>query len=52
MIRDGKVDFSFNGIASNKKGSWLCQDGQVNFDFSGTYTENGVTYQINEGKVI
>ena len=52
VIRDGKVDFSFNGIASNKKGSWLCQDGQVNFDFSGTYTENGVTYQINEGKVI
>ena len=48
----GKVDFNFNGIATNANGSWIIQNGKVNFNYNGTYTYNNTTYQISGGKII
>ena len=46
-IEDGKVNFSFNGLAANENGTWYLIDGKVDFTFSGSY--NG--YRIVDGKV-
>ena len=32
VIRDGKVDFTYNGFAENKNGWWYCKGGKVQFD--------------------
>ena len=49
--REGKVDFTYNGIASNSNGSWLIQGGKVNFGYNGTYKEDSWLYEISGGKV-
>ena len=58
--KDGKVDFSFNGLAKNENGVWYCKKGQVQFgttdviESKGTY--NGWYYvkkgQLQTGKEI
>ena len=49
---DGKVDFSYNGIASNANGSWYCKCGKVDFGYSGKYKDStGKTYNIVNGQV-
>ncbi|MCC8151577.1 MAG: hypothetical protein LIO96_09040 [Lachnospiraceae bacterium] len=50
-IKNGKVDFSFNGIASNANGSWVIKNGKVNFGYNGTYKYKGKTYKVSGGKV-
>ena len=50
-ITDGKVDFSFTGIASNQNGWWYLKNGQVDFTHNATITYNGKTYQIVNGQV-
>ena len=34
VIRDGKVDFTYNGFAENKNGWWYCKEGKVQFGVS------------------
>lgn len=45
-----KVD-SFTGIVENNFGKWYVENGAVNFGFSGKVVFNGVTYDIENGKV-
>ena len=49
-ITDGKVDFSFTGIASSQNGSWYLKNGQVDFSCNETITYNGKIYQIVNGQ--
>ena len=35
-VKDGKVDFTYTGLADNEYGSWYCENGKVNFDYNGT----------------
>lgn len=54
FIRNGEVDFNYNGIAGNNIGKWYITNGQVNFDYSGAYTPYGTTnhYTVVEGSVV
>ncbi len=54
FIRNGEVDFNYNGIAGNNVGKWYITDGQVNFDWSGAYTPPGTDrhYVVVEGGVV
>lgn len=53
FIRNGEVDFNYNGIAGNNVGKWYITDGQVNFGWSGAYTPPGTDrhYTVVEGSV-
>lgn len=49
----GRVDTSFTGIASyGDSGEWYVLDGEVQVSNSGTITLDGVTYNLENGKVI
>ena len=50
--KNGKVDFTFNGLAKNQYGTWVIEKGKVNFNYNGKYTYNGKNYNIKDGKVI
>lgn len=54
FVRNGEVDFNYNGIAGNNVGKWYITDGAVNFDWSGAYTPNGSDhhYTVVEGTVV
>ena len=50
---DGKVDFSFTGIASNAYGSWYIEKGKVNFSKNmNTYIDpyTKLNYKVAKGK--
>ena len=34
-IKNGRVDFSFNGVAENKNGMWYFKDGKIDFNYTG-----------------
>ncbi len=50
-IKDGMVDFSYTGVSSNNNGHWYVNGGRVDFSYSGLYTQNSVTYSIQDGWV-
>ncbi len=50
-ISDGKVDFSYNGIAQNGNGWFYLEGGKVDFSYNGRVTVRGVTYSITGGVV-
>ena len=54
FIRNGEVDFNYNGIAGNNVCKWYITDGLVNFDWSGAYTPPGTDhhYVVVEGGVV
>ena len=54
VIRNGKVDFGFNGIADNDQGTWYCKNGKVDFTYTGTYYDNATQtyYNISNGRVV
>lgn len=47
----GSLVPSYNGIASNKMGTWYIKDGLVDFTYTGYLTVNNNTYKVTEGKV-
>ncbi len=49
-IKNGQVDFTFNGIASNNNGTWYVNGGKVDFSYNGIYTYDGTTYTVTDGK--
>lgn len=51
LQKDGAKVASFTGIAENGNGKWYVENGAVNFGFSGKVVFNGVTYDIENGKV-
>lgn len=52
LINNGATVNTFTGIASNDYGTWYIENGLVNFNFSGKVVFNGVTYDIENGKVV
>ena len=51
VYKDGKLDETYNGIATNNMGQWLIKDGKVSFDYSGEFTYAGLIYTVEGGKV-
>ena len=51
-VTNGKLDKTFTGISYNVNGSWYLKDGTVDFTYTGEVEYNGVTYNINKGKVV
>jgi len=51
-VKDGQIDFTYNGIASNQNGTWFVKNGKVDFRFTGEISIEGMLYQIRTGKVI
>ena len=49
FIRNGEVDFNYNGIAANEHGSWYLENGKVDFTKSGTVVFDGNTYRVENG---
>lgn len=52
LMNNGSVVNGFTGIADNSYGKWYVENGYCNFDFSGKVVFNGVTYDIENGKVV
>ena len=52
LMNNGATVSSFTGIAQNEYGNWYIENGVVNFNFSGKVVFNGVTYDIENGKVV
>lgn len=52
LMSNGATQTGFTGIASNDFGNWYIENGVVNFNFSGKVVFNGVTYDIENGKVV
>ena len=50
-VKNGVVDFSFNGVAANSNGSWYVTNGKVDFSINGTRVINNTTYRFVNGKV-
>lgn len=50
-VRDGRVNFSYKGIAENENGKFFVTHGRVYFGKTGTYTQDGCTYILESGKV-
>lgn len=51
--KDGKVDFTYYGLASNEYGTWVIEKGKVNFAYNDKYTdEEGYDYEVVNGKVV
>lgn len=47
-VKNGMVDFDYNGIAENKNGVWYIDNGKVDFDYTG---KANVTVVVKDGKV-
>ena len=56
VIRDGKVDFSYNGYAENGNGWWYCKGGKVQFGVTdvikGTVNGEEAWWHVVGGKVV
>ncbi|MBQ8083196.1 MAG: hypothetical protein IJ241_03330 [Clostridia bacterium] len=52
LMNNGATVNTFTGIAQNEYGNWYIENGVVNFNFSGKVVFNGVTYDIENGKVV
>lgn len=51
-VRDGKVRFSYCGIAENANGKWYLSDGRVNFSNNGIVLLRDGTYFLDKGRVL
>lgn len=51
LLNNGTVMEDITGIAKNDMGQWYIEKGYVNFNFTGKVVFNGVTYDIENGKV-
>lgn len=52
LLNNNAVVDNFTGIAQNDLGNWYIENGKVNFGFSGKVVFNGVTYDVENGKVV
>lgn len=52
VFNDGKLDESYNGLATNEYGTWYIKDGAVDFSYSGQVDFAGQTFTVEGGKVV
>ena len=50
-VKNGKVDFTYTGPASNKKGWWYIENGKLNFNFTGFTATNTGKWYVENGKI-
>ena len=50
-VKDGKVDFSYTGLAHNSYGWWYVKDGKVDFDYYGFAKNESGWWYLEKGKV-
>lgn len=51
--KDGKVDFTYTGLATNQYGTWYIENGKVDFTYNDKFTDaEGYDYEIENGKVV
>lgn len=51
-VKDGKIDFSYNGLAKNENGTWYVSKGKIDFTYSADYKWQGKSYKIENGRVV
>ena len=49
--KDGKLDVTFTGLATNAYGTWYISKGRINTKFTGLYKYNGKWQYISNGKL-
>ena len=52
MIINGKIDYNYTGIGTNKNGTWYLEEGKITYNYSGTYYDGKKTYIIKNSGVI
>ena len=52
MIINGKIDYNYTGIGTNKNGTWYLEDGKITYNYSGTYYDGKKTFIIKNSGVI
>lgn len=52
FVRNGVVDTYYNGIAGNELGDWYVKAGKVDFTYTNSYSVNGTTYKVEQGKAV
>ncbi len=50
-IKNGKVDFDYNGITNNQNGWWYIRDGEVKFDYTGVSNNENGWWRVENGQV-
>ena len=50
-IKNGKVDFGYNGLAKNEHGTWYIKDGNVKFEINGLVQCGDGWYLFKDGAV-
>ncbi len=50
-MKGGKVDFSYNGVATNDKGTWYVKGGKVRFDYDGKLNDKNYLYCFSNGRM-
>ena len=51
-VKEGKIDFTYQGLVKNDKGIWYVSNGRIDFSYSGAFEWQGNMYKIVNGKVI
>ena len=50
-FKDGKIDVTYDGIASNENGTWYIENGQVDFGKTGVLSRGSGWYLFKNGQV-
>ena len=50
-VKDGKIDYSYNGVAQNENGWWKIKNGKVDFSFTGLAKNEYGWWYCENGKV-
>ncbi len=51
MVIDGKVDYNYTGLGTNKNGTWYLENGKVTFKYTGVAKTNTGDYIVKGSKV-
>ena len=51
LVKDGKIDYNYTGLGTNKNGTWYLEKGEVTFKYNGTYKDSTGTYVIKGSQV-
>lgn len=50
-VKDGEIEYSYNGVAQNENGWWKIKDGKVDFTFKGLAKNDNGWWYLKDGKV-
>lgn len=50
-VKNGRVDYSYTGVADNEYGTWFLRNGVVGFDLNGVVSDGKNSYYVVQSKV-